>query len=399
MISANEAQRIISENVSPTHSLTVSLESALGYVLAEDVTASENIPRFDNASMDGYAVRAGDIVPVPATVQLAGEIAAGNSATNVLRPHEAMSIMTGAPIPAGCTAVVQQEWTVKPDVGHVTILRGVSEGHNIRKTGADIASGSVALPKGISIRPQEIGILASLGKRFISVYKKPSVAVLATGDELIEIDKASAPGKIRNSNAYLLCALIRETGCEVSMSQIARDIIEDLQEKITESLHADVLVTTGGVSVGKYDLVCQAFENLGITILFRKVNIKPGMPFVFGVRRPSIVFGLPGNPVSTMVTFLKFVRPALEKIGGLSTGGKKYVLHARLAEPIAKSDGKRHYVRGILENDRSGLIVRSTGPQVSNILSSMTKANCLIILQEDKDRFETGEPVEVELLP
>ena len=183
------------------------------------------------------------------------------------------------------------------------------------------------------------------------------------------------------------------------MSEIAKDDPEDLRSKLALCLMADLVVTTGGVSVGKYDLVCGAFEQQGIKILFRKVNIKPGMPLVFGVKPPAVVFGLPGNPVSTMVTFLKFVRPALELMSGRETTGRKYQLHAKLAEAIVKSDAKRHYMRGVLGNNRDGLVVKPTGSQVSNILTSMVKADCLIMLDEEKNRFEAGEVVEIELLP
>ncbi len=399
MITASDALRIISENIPRAPLVTISVDDALGCTLGEEIIASGNIPPFDNAAMDGYALRAEDVASVPTTLRLAGEIAAGHASSLTLFPHEAVSIMTGAPIPGGCTAVVQYEWTVRPDADHVTVLRNVPEGHNVRKQGADIADGSVALRKGTLVRPQEIGLLASLGRRYIAIHRKPRVAVLATGDELVEIDKRLLPGTIRNSNAHLLHALIRQAGCEVILSEIARDDPDELRRKVALCLQADMVVTTGGVSVGKYDLVCEAYEHNGISILFRKVKIKPGMPLVFGVRPPVVVFGLPGNPVSTMVTFLKFVRPALDLMTGRGTPGKKYQLHARLAETIVKSDGKRHYVRGVLGNDPDGLVVKPTGSQVSNVLTSMVKADCLIILEEEKSRFNAGEFVEIELMP
>ena len=397
MITAREALDIILETVRPLGTVSLSIEGSLDSVLAEDIVSPGLIPPFDNAAMDGFAVRSGDAVRVPVTLTLTGEVPAGSVAASPLRKLEAMSIMTGARIPAGCDAVIQQEWTGKPDEGHVTLLRAVPQGHNIRRAGADVQAGATVLTRGSLIRPQEIGVLASLGRRFIVVHRKPSIAILTTGSEIVDIDKPLSEGKIRNSNAYVLEALAKQLGCESRRLGIAPDEPGELKRMMTEGLEADMLITSGGVSVGKYDLVISALNELGGTVKFWKVNIKPGMPLMFGLFREKPVFGLPGNPVSSMVTFLQFVRPALARMMGRAAG-PPLRLHAKLEEEIRKQDGKRHFVRGVLSSDNGTVSVRTTGSQVSNILTSLSKADCLIILPEERDHFPKGDEVEVELL-
>src|ERR1051326_1952937 len=396
MISAEEAQATILRSVEPSGAITVSLDRSLGFVLAESIVASENIPPFDNAAMDGYAIStkgAGELI-----LSIVGEIAAGSPALNALHSGEAMSIMTGARIPDGCDAVIQQEWTELAGPGRVKILRSVMPGHNIRSAGADIRKGSDVLGPGQHVRPQEIGVLASMGKRFVSIYRPPSVAILATGNEIVEIDHTPPAGKIRNSNAHALSALVRECRCEPISLGTARDDRKELTLKIMQGLEAGMLITTGGISVGKYDLVMEVLKEIGVEVKFWKVNIKPGMPLLFGLYRGKPVFALPGNPVSTVVTFLQFVKPALQKMMGLRNPGARVRLKAKLGHEIQKPDGKRHFVRGILENGDGGMTVRSAGSQVSNILSSLVKANCLIIIPEEAEIVRANEEVEVEIL-
>lgn len=398
MLNAQEALSIILENVSPLGAITVSLEHCRGFVLAQTVIANADVPPFDNAGMDGYAVRSEDIQSVPMTLKLVGEIAAGAVASKPLQKGEAYRILTGAKIPEGCDAVVQQEWTENVAKDKVTIVRAVQAGHNIRSAGADIKKGSVVLEQGTRLRAQEIGLLASLGKRFVQIVRPPSVAVLATGNELVELGYPVPDGKIRNSNAYVLQALLQEMGCEVKNLGIAKDEPSEIKAKLSEGLNYDAVITSGGVSVGDYDYVLDIMKELGVEIRFWKVNIKPGKPFVFGVRNGTPVFGLPGNPVSTMVTFLQFVKPALLKMMGQKEMVTGFRLQAVLEHEITKKDGKRHFVRGILEHKNGSLVVRTTGPQMSNVLSSLSQANCLIILPEEKETFSEGEYVEVELL-
>ncbi len=398
MINAEEALLIILNSVPTLEPVTLALEHALGFALAEDIISLENIPSFDNSGMDGYAVRAEDVHQVPVTLKIAGEIAAGSVPQTVLRQGEAMSIMTGAPIPRGANAVVQIEWTEPADASGVKILRSVSQHHNIRRLGADIQQGANVLTRGSVLRPQEIGVLASLGKRFVKVYRKPEVAVLTTGNEVLDIDRPMVAGKVRNSNAYSLVASVGQTGCTAYNLGIAKDEQDDLQQKISEGLKKDLLITSGGISVGKYDLVMETLKALGVEIKFWKINIKPGMPLMFGLYAGKPVFALPGNPVSTLITFLQFVKPALMKMMGYQADNTRIMLCAMLEEEIKKTDGKRHFIRGVLSNNNGSLVVRTSGAQVSNILTSVTKANCLIIMREEEELIRSGEMVEIQLL-
>jgi len=347
--------------------------------------------------MDGYAVHAEDTMSISSIIHVIDEIPAGSVSKKVLQRGEAMSIMTGAPIPEGCDAVIQIEWVERINQNSINPLRAIVKGHNIRKAGKDAAMGTVVLKAGTAIRPQEIGVLASLGKEFVQIVRPPSVAILATGDELISIKKPLSPGKIRNSNLFVLKALLRQLGCEVIDLGISRDDKQELTDKIKQGLLADILITSGGVSVGTYDFVLEIFTSLGIEQKLWKVNIKPGMPFMFGMYQSKPVFALPGNPVSTYVTFIQFVKPAL-----LAMKGQQNIipitLQAILKEPIKKNDGKRHFIRGILEVENDTLTVSSTGAQVSNMLTSLSKANCLIIIPENAELLNIGDSVKVELI-
>jgi len=393
MILAAEALEIIRSRIGPLGVVTTALSHAHGRVLAEEIVAAEHVPPFDNAAMDGYAVRCEDL---PGSLRVAGELAAGDLPGAPLRAGEAVAIMTGAMLPAGSTAVVQQEWTEQRGDGTVVISRTVLPGQNIRKAGADIPRGEHVLPAGTLLRPQELGVLASLGKEFIQVARRPAVAILTTGSELVDLRRPLPPGKIRNSNLYVLAALVAEAGGEVRQLSIAADDPALLATKIAEGLRADLLITSGGVSVGKFDLVGKLLLEAGVTMHVSKVNIKPGMPLHFGTCGATAVFGLPGNPVSSMVTFLQFVRPAIDRMLGRTT--VSLPLRARVEHDIVKGDGKRHYLRGVLGQRAGVLTVRSTGSQVSNVLTSLARANCLIILPETVERVAANDEVEVELL-
>lgn len=396
MLNANEARTQILDAVRPLEIVSVSIRHALGSYAAEGVTSGGNIPPFDNSAMDGYAVRAGDVRDVPVKLRVTGEIKAGDAPGRRLESGEARAIMTGAQVPEGSDAIVQHEWT-EADASHVTVLRTVPVGHNIRRAGGDIPKGAAVLQPGDLIRPQEIGLLASMGRQFLNVHRKPRVAVLATGNELVEIDKPLTGAKIHNSNSHVICALLKELGCEARYLGIAPDTREELKVNVLEGLRMDALITSGGVSAGKHDLVMDVMKEVGVEIRFWKVNIRPGMPLVFGTYDGRPVFGLPGNPVSTMVTFLQFVRPALRRMMG-ERGASSFTLRATLEHDMKKNDGKRHFVRGILSNKNGLLSVRSTGSQLSNIMSSLSHANCLIILPEDCESIAAGNQVEVELL-
>lgn len=395
---AAEAVRIIWNSLAPLSSASVALADAAGRVLAETVVAAEHVPPFDNAAMDGFALRAEDVASAPAQLAVIGESPAGAVFSRALGRGEAVRIMTGGMIPPGCDAVAQQEWTEAGASGALRVLRPVPPGHNIRKAGSDISAGADVLGAGTTLRAQEIGILASLGRRSVLVSPRPAAAVLATGNELAGGDGPLRAGAIRDSNTPMLAALLHQEMCDARILGVARDDRDELRRKIAAGLACDMLITAGGVSVGAYDHVGEVLAELGVEIRFWKVNIRPGMPLLFGTCGKTAVFGLPGNPVSAMVTFLQFVRPAIRRLTGCRTASEAVRLRAVLAQEIAKQDGKRHFVRGVLRSDGSALSVRPTGPQVSNMLTSLSLANCLIILPEEGRTFAAGASVEVELL-
>lgn len=398
MLSAKEARETILSSVSVTSTEVVQLHDAHWRVLAETIIAGENIPPFDNSAMDGYAVCSRDVANPPAVLNIVGEVSAGEVFEDGLQPGEAIRIMTGSRIPRGADAVVQVEWTEKVDDARVRILKTVPGGHNIRRAGEDIQKDQVVLESGCELRAAELGVLASLGRESVKVYRVPTVAFLTTGNELVEVGEPLKPGKIRNSNAYTIRALIEETGARPVDLGVARDDRDEIREKLSRGLRSDALVTSGGVSVGSYDLVHEVIKELGVEIKFWSVNIKPGMPFLFGMYNNIPAFGLPGNPVSTIVTFLQFVRPGLRKMMGLRFPEKSIRFRAELAEEIEKKDSKRHFIRGILETHNGTLRVRTTGSQSSAVLTSLVKADCLIIVPEEAGSLKKGDIVEVELL-
>jgi molybdopterin molybdotransferase len=356
--------------------------------------------------MDGFALQAADTVGAtetnPVQLRLAGEVAAGVPSVQALSARTAVRIMTGAPVPPGADAVLELE-AVKTQNGSVRIEMPVQVGRNIRRKGDELRAGTMVLRHGTYLRAAHLGLLATLGYEKVQVSRKPSVAFLTTGNELVDVGRPLQPGQIRNSNAYSLWSLICEAGAEPVNLGTARDDERSLRDKLHAGLAYDALVTSGGVSVGAYDLVMKTIDGLGVQKQFWKVNIKPGMPLFFGLyrdrerERDVPVFGLPGNPVSTMVTFLQFVRPAIETMQGRTADGPMR-LTARIMHDHVKNDGKRHYLRGILRNDNGGLTVQTTGTQSSAALSSMALANCLIVIPEERMEIKAGEEVEVELL-
>lgn len=406
MISYDEAKGIILGLVPTVLTENVALLEAYRRVLATDIVANEDIPPFDNASMDGYALHSEDTASATGahnvSLTLAGEVAAGEVYPGILEKQRALRIMTGAPIPQGADAVLEQELAAMHN-GFVAIGTHVAEGKNIRRKGEDIRKGDVALRKGTVLASAKIGVLASLGITNVPVYRKPRVALLTSGNEIVDVEEKVTAGKIRNSNSYTLWGLVKECGCEPIQLGNARDSEQELERNIEEGLAHDVLITSGGVSVGKYDFVLKTLEKLGVEIEFWKVNIKPGMPIAFGMfsasaRLPVPVFALPGNPVSTMVTFLQFVRPALHKIMGMDLPQEPLRLRATLEHDIHKHDGKRHFSRGIVRNENGNLVVQATGSQSSGVLTSLASANCFIVLPEETKDLKAGSVVDIELL-
>lgn len=378
----------------------VVLTKGLDRVLAEDIYADIEIPQLDNSAMDGYAVRAQDTKGAskaePKVFDIVETVKAGQLAKASVQKNQAIKIMTGAPIPEGADCVVIVEQTRK--VGKkVYIYREVSSGDNIRRTGEDIKKGELVINKGTLLKSAHIGILASLGKARLKVYRRPKVAILATGDEIVDVQEDLRPGKLRSSNTYTLYSQILQCGGIPVNLGIAKDKPDELQSKIEEGLSCDLILTSGGISVGDYDIVKFILAKMGTDIKFWRVAMRPGKPLVFGLIRGIPIFGLPGNPVSSMIGFEVFVRPAILKMIGQRQDTRKEV-DAVLKEGIEKKKGLRYFLRAITTWEDGVYLTRTTGPQGSGILKSMVVANSLIILPEDEVFVEKGMRVTVRFL-
>uniref|UniRef100_A0A831U040 Molybdopterin molybdenumtransferase n=1 Tax=Geobacter metallireducens TaxID=28232 RepID=A0A831U040_GEOME len=393
MVTITEAQKIILNYAMPLPAVETPLVDCLGRIAAQDQIAPWDVPPADNSAMDGFAfshaLLTGNVLKVT------GILPAGESRDIPVPAGEAVRIMTGAPLPPGCDTVVPLE-DVTEEGETIRLAAPVKAGSHVRRRGEDIRAGEVVIPAGSLLRPQEIGMLAAMGKMAVPVFRAARVAILSTGDELLEPGMPPAPGKIINSNSYSLAAQVLDAGAEPVMLGIAPDERSATLEKIRLGLQADFLVTTGGVSVGDRDYVKDAIEELGGEILFWKVNMKPGKPVAFAVVGGKPVFALPGNPVAAMVAFEQFVRPALLKAMG----------HRRILRPVVKATllegvenrGKRpHLVRGLVELRSGRYRVRTTGSQSSGRLASLTGGNGLIVLAPDSS-LGLGSEVDVQLL-
>lgn len=401
MLSAGKALQKILHAAKPLPSTKVKLRNALHRVLAETVTAGENIPPFDNGAMDGFVVRSGDVSQAskrtPAALAIVGESSAGNVFRKRVGKGEAVRIMTGGKIPRGADAVVPIELVqVKGDT-HILVTSPAKPGQHIRRAGEDIRKNEIVLKRGELLTPARLGVLASLGRTKVRVARRPHVNILATGDELVEVRERPREGQIRNSSSYALAGLVEQHGGVSRMLGVVSDRKKKMRKAVKRGLDCDILLITGGVSVGKYDFVKEILKDAGVTIVFWQVNIKPGRPLLFGKIKRTLVFGLPGNPVSTGVTFLQFVRPAIHRTAGRSDA-RPVLLSAVLDEEIRKNDGKRHFLRGIAARRGGVLYVRKTGSQSSGVMSSLAKGNCLIIVPEKTTLVKKGEMVEIELL-
>jgi molybdopterin molybdotransferase len=400
MIRVEEALKLILDTVKGLGMEKVDILSSLGRVLGEDVVARYSIPPWDNSAMDGYAVRCEDIAGAtparPVLLKVVEDLPAGTVATREVGKGEAIRIMTGAPVPPHADTVVKVEDTRK-EGAEVAVLLNVSKGEHIRRAGEDVRSGEVVFKKGTALRPAEVGVLSSLQRSFVYVYQRPRVAILSTGDELVDVDGELEGGKIVNSNTYSLASLVRDAGGVPLILGIAKDTREDLVAKFYGGLHADMILSSGGVSVGDYDLVKEVLKDLGVEMKFWKVAMRPGQPLAFGVIGGKPTFGLPGNPVSAMVSFEEFVRPAMRKAGGERRLFRP-VVDAVLKEDMEKKPGRRHFVRCIVTLKEGRYTATATGEQGSGILTSMVRANGLIVLQEEKTSFKAGEMVKVQLL-
>lgn len=400
MISVEEALHRILCVVIPLGHEKVNILDALGRVIGEDVFANRDIPPKDNSAMDGYAVRAADTRGAsgekPAILDVVEDIPAGSIPLGIIVAGKASRIMTGAPLPEGADAVVRVEDTEKAG-DRVKIFVEATRGQDIRRAGEDVREGECVIARGDVLRPAEIGMLAALGRSFVSVYQRPLVAVVATGDELVDIDENPDPWKIVSSNSYSLAAQIMDCGGIPLQIGIARDKREDLVSKFEAALRADIIVSSGGVSVGDYDLVKDVMKEVGNEMQFWQVAMRPGKPLAFGSMGGVPVFGLPGNPVSSMVAFEQFVRPSILKMSGHKNVFRKTV-RAILEEDITKKRGTRHFIRARVRYENGKYTAMTTGEQGSGILKSMVRANGLIILPENATAVKKGDEVTVQLL-
>ena len=379
----------------------IGIMESLGRALAEDLIAERENPPWDNSAMDGFAVRNADLpanqlIPEPVVLKVIEVVPAGCVATRSVGSGEAIRIMTGAPIPLGADTVIKLEDTEPTDT-NVKIFFHVEIGSHIRKQGEDITKGKCLITRGTTIRPAEIGILAMMGKPLVPVYQQPRVAVLSTGDELMDLDDRFDDNKIINSNGYAFTAQVRDAGATPIVLGISRDHPEMIKEKIREAGNVDILVISGGVSTGDHDFTKVVLNELCEPIYMWKLAIKPGQPVTFGMIKHTLCFALPGNPVSSMVTFEQLVRPSILKMSG-HTNLFRPILQATFQETFSKKPGRRHFLRGIVSIENGLLTVRTTGDQGSGILTSMLKANALIDLPESLETLKRGDTVSVQIL-
>ena len=400
MITVEKALQAIFLNFHQLGLEKVNILDARARVIGEDVFATRNIPPADNSAMDGYAVRhidtKGATRVIPLRLKVIEEIQAGKFPQKRLKKGEASRIMTGALIPDAADAIVRQEDTKK--IGKTVIIyNSVKEGQDIRFVGEDVQKEELVISKGSVISPAQIGMLASLGRAFVSVYQKPRVAIIATGDELVDIENDPPPAKIVNSNSYSLAAQVMECGAIPLILGIAKDKKSELQEKFKTALHADLIISSGGVSVGNFDFVKDVMGEIGNAMHFWQVAMKPGKPLAFGAIKGIPMFGLPGNSVSAMVSFEQFVRPYLLKMQG-HTKIFRQTIKALSSQEIQKKKGVKHFIRAIVKKEKNQYLAAITGEQGSGILKSMVLANALIVLKENETKVKKGDPVTVQLL-
>jgi molybdopterin molybdotransferase len=402
-VSVEEARATVLAAATVLGAERVPAADALGRVLAEAVVSTRTLPPADVSAMDGYALRAADAASARAGAEVelavAYEVAAGGGAPRALRRGEAARIFTGAPLPPGADAVVPQE-EVSASAAAVRLRAPVAVGDSVRSAGEDVRAGDAVLAAGDVVGPAQLGMLAALGRSQVAVHRRPRVAILSGGDELVEPDGSIEGGRIVSSNSYTIAAQCREAGAEPTYLGIARDRPEALEGLLRAGLHADVLVSSAGVSVGDHDYVRPVLEKLGCRLAFWGVHMKPGYPLAFGSFEPErgpLVFGLPGNPVSAMVTFELFVRPALRKMSGRAAWFRP-ALDAVLDEPLRKKPGRTHFVRVSLERQADGFHARSTGNQSSGVLRSMVDAHGLLVFAAEASELAAGARVRVQVL-
>ena len=399
MISIEEARRRILDNLPPLRKERVGFQESLGRVLAEDLLADMDIPPFDRAAMDGFAVRAADVRAAPVELELAGELRAGSDAVMTLEPGQAIAVTTGTPIPAGADAVQWLENTQpSANAGRIRVQKPLEPGDNIVPRGAEASHGTKVLSAGRTLGPQDLAVLATFGRTQISVWQRPLVAVLVTGDELIEIHDTPRRGQIRNSNAYSLSAQVQRMGIQPEYLGIVRDDPGELGCRIAEGLNRDVLIVSGGASVGKYDYLEAVLQERNVTILFSRVAVRPGKPTVFARQGNTLVFGLPGNPVSSFVSFENFVRPALGRMCGYSKPDL-FRVGGVLQEAMSQIPGRTAFLPAIARWDEGAWKIHPIPWKGSGDIIGFSQSNALVIFPGDRESMSPGEHVESLLLP
>ena len=403
LLSFTDARLVVEQQaakLSPSEPELTSLIDAVGLALAEDLRADRDFPPFPRATRDGYAVRAADALAVPVKLRCIGTIKAGatvEDSTLAPKPSECVEIMTGAPVPNGADAVVMVEYTENAG-DQVTLKKTVKPGENVVPAGAESRRDDIMVAKGTRVHHAVVAVAAAVGRPEIAVYRRPRVAVLATGDELVDINLPPGPNEIRNSNSYSLAAQVHEAGGEATILPVARDEAAEMAILLRNGLQSDLLLLSGGVSMGKYDLVEGVLAALGAEFFFTGVAIQPGKPVVFGQvtldGKTTPFFGLPGNPVSTMVTFQLFVRPVLDALGGAKCAPLPFV-QARLKEAFATRTGLTRFLPGRLAGTLEQPGVEWVRWQGSGDLMSVVKSDCYIVVPPDREHFNAGEMVTV----
>ncbi len=398
MITVDTAINIVTDVIEPLPSKLVSFEGSLGFCLAQDVQSDIDMPPFDRSAMDGYAVIAEDIMNAPVELTVIENIAAGYMPKKKVGRGQASKIMTGAAIPEGADAVVKFEETEDLSSPNRTkILKSIKNGSNISRCGEDMKVGQTVLRKGMLIRPQEIGILSTVGKSLVEIYSAPTIGVISTGDELVEVGAKPSLAQIRNSNGYSLAAQARRMKAEVELLGIVKDKKEEITNIIRRGLSKDILILSGGVSMGKYDLVGDVMKDLNTHIYFEKVALRPGKPVIFGRKDKTFIFALPGNPVASFVTFELFIYPAIRKMMGFST------LHRTMVKAIVETEifvkrKRREYRPALLRIQNNQWYVSPVEWHGSADLLSTTRANGLLIVREDVEKYAAGQSADVIVL-
>lgn len=396
-LSVSNAQQYVLDHMTTLDVEPVGLEHSLGRVLAEDVRANRDLPPYDVSAMDGYALRSVDLVQLPATLAIIEDIRAGDMPDKTVQSGQCARIMTGAPIPPGADAVIRVEDTQALADEHVQINVAVKSGNDIRVQGEGMRNGDVVLAAGTEITPGVVGVLATVKAAQLRVVRRPRVAILSTGNELEDMDEPVDPNKIPNSNSYALMAQLQALGITPVLLGIARDDPAELAEYLQRGLKFDVLLVSGGTSVGVHDYVRPTIEALGVQMKFWRVAMKPGHPVAFGTTAKTVVFGLPGNPVSSMVCFEEFVAPALRRMMGHARLYRR-TISARLTHNLKHQAGRTEFIRVTLTQQPEGYVATSTGAQGSGMLLSMAQADGLLVVPAESAGMSAGEQVTVQLL-